>query len=238
MKLPLYKSLANDLRAEIESGRYPVGEQLPPETELCTLYSVSRHTMRDALRLLREARLLERRRGSGTTVLTRVPPPAFVQPLGGLDEILQFAHDARLAVRRIDERPLTSAERRRMGITDSNEWLIVEALRMSAGAPIALTEIYINAAFSGIRNELNGWTGAVQELIANRFGVEVDRIEQEISGETASAAVAKVLQIETGCGMLQTLRRYYDAEGGMMIASDSAHAGSRFVYSMVYRREA
>ena len=85
MKLPLYKSLANDLRSEIESGRYAVGEQLPPETELCTHYSVSRHTMRDALRLLREAGLLERRRGSGTTVLTRTAPPAFVQPLGGID---------------------------------------------------------------------------------------------------------------------------------------------------------
>ena len=238
MKTPLYKSLANDLRAEIESGRYPVGDQLPPEIELCTLYSVSRHTMRDALRLLREAGLLERRRGSGTTVLTREPPPAFVQPLGGLDEILQFAHDARLAVRRIDERPLTSAERRRMGIVDGDDWLIVDALRMSSGSPIALTDIYINAAFGEIRDDLNGWTGAVQELIAKRFGVEVDRIEQEISGETASATVAKILQIEPGCGMLQTLRRYYDASGRMMLASDSAHAGSRFVYSIVHRRNA
>ena len=65
MSQPRYRQLADALRADIASGRYPVGGQLPPEFELCEIYDVSRHTARDALRLLFEAGLVERRRGVG-----------------------------------------------------------------------------------------------------------------------------------------------------------------------------
>src|SRR5690606_34867057 len=81
MSQPRYRQLADSLKADIVAGRYPVGSQLPPEYELCELHDVSRHTARDALRLLLEEGLVERRRGVGTTVLRTRGSPAFVQPL-------------------------------------------------------------------------------------------------------------------------------------------------------------
>src|ERR1700736_5102922 len=67
----LYLQILRSLKDEIVRGVYPVGSQLPTEEELCERFSVSRYTVREALRRLRDDHLVASRRGAGTTV---VPP--------------------------------------------------------------------------------------------------------------------------------------------------------------------
>jgi DNA-binding FadR family transcriptional regulator len=54
---PLYLQVVRALKDEIVKGVHPVGSQLPTEEELCQRFSVSRYTVREALRLLREDHL-------------------------------------------------------------------------------------------------------------------------------------------------------------------------------------
>jgi GntR family transcriptional regulator len=66
---PLPVQVYTNLRAEIVSGRYVPGAQLPPEAELATKFGVSRVTIREALRLLQGELLIEARQGKGHFVL-------------------------------------------------------------------------------------------------------------------------------------------------------------------------
>lgn len=63
MRPPAYQMLADELRAEITSGRLQPGERLPPEPELCVKTGVSRSTVREALRLLASQHLIVTTRG-------------------------------------------------------------------------------------------------------------------------------------------------------------------------------
>lgn len=63
MRPPAYQQLADELRAEITSGRLQPGERLPPEPELCVKIGVSRSTVREALRLLASQHLIVTTRG-------------------------------------------------------------------------------------------------------------------------------------------------------------------------------
>ncbi|RYG99361.1 MAG: GntR family transcriptional regulator, partial [Alphaproteobacteria bacterium] len=63
---PLYAQVAGTLKEEIVSGAWPVGSLLPTEDELCARFSVSRYTVREALRRLREDGLVSSRQGAGT----------------------------------------------------------------------------------------------------------------------------------------------------------------------------
>ncbi len=63
MRPPAYQLLADELRAEITSGRLQPGERLPPEPELCVRSGVSRSTVREALRLLASQYLIVTTRG-------------------------------------------------------------------------------------------------------------------------------------------------------------------------------
>lgn len=63
MRPPAYQLLADELRADITSGRLQPGERLPPEPELCVRTGVSRSTVREALRLLSSQHLIVTTRG-------------------------------------------------------------------------------------------------------------------------------------------------------------------------------
>ena len=64
-----YLDIARMLAGDIESGRYTVGERLPPERELAQMLDVSRTTVREALLALEIMRFIEIRVGSGVFVL-------------------------------------------------------------------------------------------------------------------------------------------------------------------------
>jgi len=65
---PKYQHVFNELRKEIVSGRYRVGQKLPSEADLVKQFGASRITVGRAVRDLRQAGLVERRAGSGTYV--------------------------------------------------------------------------------------------------------------------------------------------------------------------------
>jgi len=229
MATPRYRQLADTLRAAIARGDYPVGGQLPPELELAQTHAVSRHTARDAIRLLTEAGLIERRRGAGTTVIASASPQAYVQPLGGVDELLQYAHTARLKLLAQEQRRLSEAEVQRIGGDIDRTWLVVDGLRIADALPLALSRIYVPQPTPAAGQ-------SVHALLDERFGAAAGRIDQEITAEILSPHDAKMLKVEPGSAALRTLRRYHD-DDALILASDSLHPGGRFVYAMRYRRE-
>lgn len=76
--------VAQSLRTMIVGGRLKDGDFLPHEAELMTHFSVSRPTLREAVRVLESERLVEVRRGSRTGARVCVPGPEVVARPAGL----------------------------------------------------------------------------------------------------------------------------------------------------------
>lgn len=70
---PLVELAVSQLREQVMSGQWPVGGRLPAETELAQRLEVGRSTVREAVRALVHAGLLETRQGSGTYVRSLTP---------------------------------------------------------------------------------------------------------------------------------------------------------------------
>jgi GntR family transcriptional regulator len=81
MASPMYRQIAEDLRAQIESGQLRPGQQLRTELELREHYGASRNTVRDAIKWLITLGLVETRPGQGTFVVEEIVP--FVTTLTG-----------------------------------------------------------------------------------------------------------------------------------------------------------
>lgn len=64
----VYEEVAVRLRRVIADGRLKPGDKLPPERELASALGVSRTSVRDAIRSLQVAGLLEPRQGEGTVI--------------------------------------------------------------------------------------------------------------------------------------------------------------------------
>ena len=65
---PLYDQVFDQIKDMIRSGTYCAGDQLPSEKELMERMGVSRVTVRQALRLLADAGIIETRKGKGSIV--------------------------------------------------------------------------------------------------------------------------------------------------------------------------
>lgn len=70
---PLVELAVRQLHQHLRSGRWQLGDRLPAETELAAQLGVGRSTVREAVRALAHAGLLETRQGSGTFVRALEP---------------------------------------------------------------------------------------------------------------------------------------------------------------------
>lgn len=71
----LYVQLAEHIAARIRAGDLKPGQRLPPERELAAEYGVAYHTVRGAMRVLREQGLIVSIQGRGTYVKSGEAPP-------------------------------------------------------------------------------------------------------------------------------------------------------------------
>jgi len=68
-KTRLHDQIVGQVQALITKGRLKYGDQLPPERELATIFKVSRHSVREAIRILEQKKVLKSRPGSGTFII-------------------------------------------------------------------------------------------------------------------------------------------------------------------------
>jgi DNA-binding FadR family transcriptional regulator len=96
------------------------GDRLPPERELAETFGVSRMTLREAIKALREASLVESRRGRGGGTFIVAPPSERARSRATIEASITQTLDDTLALRRVVEpgaaalaagRTLTAADR-------------------------------------------------------------------------------------------------------------------------------
>lgn len=75
------QQIANLLRAAILTRKLAPGDKLPSQPELATRYGVARETVRRALEVLRNERLVVTRQGSGAFVRAQTQRPVELRPL-------------------------------------------------------------------------------------------------------------------------------------------------------------
>lgn len=76
------------IRGMIQSGELPPGSRLPPEHQLSAQLGISRSGIREAVKVLASARVLDVRRGDGTFV-TSLAPALLLEGVGFALELLQ-----------------------------------------------------------------------------------------------------------------------------------------------------
>jgi DNA-binding FadR family transcriptional regulator len=104
---PLVEQATEQLRAQITGGHWPVGTRLPGEITLAKELGVGRSTVREALRALAGAGLVQPRQGAGVFVIATEPAEDWPTRLrrAAVTDVYEVrmaveVHAARLAARR------------------------------------------------------------------------------------------------------------------------------------------
>ncbi|MEP6839885.1 MAG: GntR family transcriptional regulator [Bradyrhizobium sp.] len=226
------------LKDEIVNGVHPVGAQLPTEEELGERFSVSRYTVREALRRLREDSLVSSRQGAGTIVVAPRPSDSYVHEVMSINDLVAFATGVRFAIDTIELIEIDDELALRTGIPNGENWLAVRGFRHTEGneLPVCYTEVYINRDFAAIGRLLQRHTGPIFHLIEDLFGQSIVEVHQEIAAALMSPALAAGLKAKTGATALEVQRTYKLATGKIAQVAINTHPASRFRHSVTMRR--
>jgi GntR family transcriptional regulator len=235
---PLYLQVVHALKDEIVRGIHPIGSQLPTEEELSERFAVSRYTVREALRLLREDHLVSSRKGAGTTVVTPRASDSYVHEVMSINDLVAFATGVRFRIDSIEMIVADAALAARIGSASGERWLAVRGLRHTdeSEPPVCWTEVYINPEFAAVGRLLQRHTGPIFHLIEDLFGQRIVEVHQEIAAALVQPALAEGLQVHAGATVLEVQRTYRLAGGKIAQVAINTHPASRFRHSMTMRR--
>ena len=235
---PRYQQIADTLRDEIRRGEHEVGRFLASEAALTKRFGVSRHTVREALRVLDELGLIHRRRGAGSVVRNAEITRHFDQALHSIADLLQYDESsdfhARYTDRLVAGQELAGWLQTRVG----TECILLHGVRIGRRTrrPIASVNVYRRASWHGLPSGHARQEDAIRALLEDQFLARVGRVEQTLSAIAMPAEAAAETETPEGTPALRSLRRYFDARGRLMLAVISIHPGGAYSYRTEYRR--
>lgn len=69
----IFQDIVDQVQQAVVAGELTPGEKLPPEREMCSIFNTSRGTLREALRILEQKKLISIKLGAGGGAIVREP---------------------------------------------------------------------------------------------------------------------------------------------------------------------
>jgi GntR family transcriptional regulator len=197
--VPLWQQLLTDLRVRLAEGEFV--SDFPGELELVDQYAVSRHTVREALRHLRNEGVVSASRGRRP----RLGPVEIEQPLGAMVSLFAAVEsrglEQRSVVRALDVRA-DGVIARRLDLEESASLVYLERLRLADDEPLAIDRVWLPEAVARPLLEADFTHTALYTELAEHCGVRLTGGREEIHAALATAAEKRLLHMPPTAALL------------------------------------
>ena len=209
---PLAELAASQLRDQVLAGRWEVGSKLPAEAELARRLGVGRSTVREAIRALAHAGLLETRQGSGTFVRSVTADNGWEAVLrrAAMLEVFEVRQALEVQAARLAAARRTPADIERVKARLAERERIRAVTRDAAciNADLAFHQAVIAVAHNPLLAQLYASMSAVlRQALA---GVVADRPLGEIDSAPAHARLAAAIEAGDAAAAEQATRDHLD----------------------------
>lgn len=224
--LPLYLQVASTLRTAIARGLYPAGSRLPTEDELCSHFSVSRYTIREALRRLRSDGTITSRHGSRPVVAARPDGERRAEYVDNLGkDFFDYMIATRLEISRMERTGISSATAQELGLIEGEEWLHVEGFRshVEQGHITCWHEYLIHDRFAEVGRLLARHVGPLVPLLEDLCGEAIVTISRSASAIATPPIQAEAFATAPGSPALAVTTLCKTANGLTAMVNRSIH---------------
>ncbi|MCF1284345.1 GntR family transcriptional regulator [Streptococcus sinensis] len=226
--LPAYIKIHDQIKKEIDEGIWEIGERLPSERDLAETFEVSRMTLRQAITLLVEEGVLERRVGSGTYVAsTRVQEK--MRGTTSFTEIMK-SQGKTPSSQLISYRRTLPSEREveKLGIHKTENIIRMERVRYADDIPVVYEVASIPEKF--IKNFKKEEVTSHFFQTLQEHGYKIGKSQQTIYARLAKEKIAKYLGIPRGHAILGLTQVSYFDDGTAFEYVKSQYVGERFEF--------
>ncbi len=193
--LPLWAQVRQDLERRLRRG--DLDDAFPGEMSLVEEYGVSRQTVRQALRALRETGVVEAGRGRAPRVAAR----EIAQPLGALYSLFASVEATgrrqRSVVRRLDARA-DGTVAARLGLEESTPLIHLERLRLVDSEPLAVDRVWLPAQLAAPLLDADFTATSLYEELDRRCGIRLTGGREEVRAVVPTPAEGASLGLDAG----------------------------------------
>lgn len=229
---PRYAMLAATLKQLIDQGHYPVGSSLPTEANLCEQFNVSRHTVREALRLLQKQGLIASRQGCGSHVTENKCENNFTHALDSMATFKDFR--AKFTPNLICSalQTLEPEHANYVNIDPKRLWLRLKIIWHwnQDNLPSIITDAYIDGKYSCIQKIYN-CEKSLHDILEQHYGVHTAYIHQEIRAILLNSEQKKILQANKNTPGIFAIRQCFSDNDEIVVMSFNVAHGDRYIYS-------
>jgi GntR family transcriptional regulator len=236
MSLPRFREIEQVLRQRIIDNLWTPGVKLPSEAELTAEFAVSRITVRQALAGLHAQGLIEKVNGKGSFV-TRPPVNVDLGRLAGF-------YESGRARGKVAHGKLTSTRliappgyvREALGLAEDEKVLCFTTVRLWDETPMAVYRVMGREPLMRRLEQEDLETNDVMSLLEARLGYRLARSENEASAVSASAELARRLDVPEGAPLLRIRAVPHDIKGEALCFGELIYAAHRYSYKWTTRR--
>lgn len=225
----LYLEIADKIKGEIISGKYPVGSLLPTETEMEELFGVSKITVRKAIELLATDEYVEKKSGKGTTVLSN-------RPYNKLSKAASFSQVLEKSNLHLTTQPL-SLEKRTLRKKDplyqwfGKEALVYQRLYLLEGQPYIYFAHYLPGSLAHL--SLSDFTNGSLYRLLNLEGHEISAFEDDFLAVQLTQEEQEVLKTQESIG-IKRIRKSLAEDGQLVEYSEAIYNTNQHPYQIEY----
>ncbi len=220
---PLWSQLHDDLTRRLALGEF--ASAFPGEHELVAEYAVSRHTVREALRRLRERGVLETSRGRASHVRRGID-----QPLGTLYSLFReveargMVQTSVVLTQALVADPAVAS---RLGLAPEAELFHLERVRLADGEPLAHDLTWLPASIARSLMEVAFTHTALYDELAARTGVVLTDGTERVSAIVPDERTGALLEVPDAVACLR-IERLGRRTGTPMEVRDTVVRGDRY----------
>lgn len=226
--LPAYIRIHDKIKANVDDGTWKIGQRLPSERDLCDTFDVSRMTVRQAITLLVDEGILERKPGSGTFVASsRVKEK--MRGTTSFTEIVKSQgkkpSSELISYKRVHPNEF---EIKNLGVLPQSYVIRMERVRFADDLPVAYEIASIPEKIIRGFKESEITEHFFKTLTDN--GYEIGKSQQTISASLANSSLAKHLKVKTGDALLSLTQISFLQDGQAFEYVRSYYVGDRFEF--------
>lgn len=225
----LYLEVAEKIKEDIFSGKYPVGTMLPTETELEKLFDVSKITVRKAIELLAADEYVEKKSGKGTTVLSERPYNKLSKAIS-FTQILENSH---LTIEKInlDVKEVKLTEEHNAFKYFGTEAVCFQRMYLLDGKPYIYFNHYLPVGLKRVTKEDLEQESLYRILYQN--GLDIERFIDDFVAITLNAEEQQLLETDEKLA-LKRIRKSYDYDQKVVEYSEGLYNTTDHAYQIEY----
>ena len=226
--VPAYIRIHDAIKKEIDGGVWEIGQRLPSERDLADDYEVSRMTLRQAITLLVEEGILERRVGSGTYVASHRVQEKMRGTTSFTEIVRSQSKTPSSQLISYQRKPANETEIQQLQLKATDTVVRMERVRFADNVPLVFEVASIPEKLIQSFNQEDITEHFFQTLTDN--GYEIGKSEQTIYAKNASERVANYLKVPKNHAVLALTQVSYFTDGRPFEYVHSQYVGDRFEF--------